>query len=129
MDTDHSIYVFIDGDVSEMILSHCVDDIICGSNNQELRARFFQHLNTQWKITDEGVLTRFVGLNFERSDDGLTWEASCRLYIDKIAKRLKIDPKIQETPMDAGFAVMPEDLKEEHSAEEGWRPWKRNSVP
>ena len=60
-----------------------MDDIICGSNNQELMARLFQHLNKQWKITDEGVLTRFVGLNFERSEDGLTWEASCRPYIDK----------------------------------------------
>jgi hypothetical protein len=118
MDTDHCIYVFTDRDGNEMILSHYVDDIICGSNNQELRARLFQHLNKQWKITDEGVLTRFVGLNFERSDDGLTWEASCGPYIDKIAKRFKIDPKIQETPMDAGFAVMPEDLREEHSAEE-----------
>jgi hypothetical protein len=38
--------------------------------------------------------------------------------MDKIAKRFKVDPKIQETPMDAGFAVMPEDLREEHSAEE-----------
>jgi hypothetical protein len=118
MDTDHCIYVFTDKDGNEMILSHYVDDIICGSNNQELRNRLFQHLNKQWKITDEGVLNRFVGLNFERSKDGLTWEASCGPYIDKIAKRFKVDPKIQETPMDAGFAVMPEDLREEHSAEE-----------
>jgi hypothetical protein len=118
MDTDHCIYVFTDKDGNEMILSHYVDDIICGSNNQELRNRLFKHLNQQWKITDEGVLNRFVGLNFERSEDGLTWEASCGPYIDKIAKRFKVDPKIQETPMDAGFAVMPEDLREEHSAEE-----------
>jgi hypothetical protein len=118
LDTDHCIYVFIDKNGNEMILSHYVDDIICGSNNQELRKRLFKHLNQQWKITDERVLNRFVGLNFERSGDGLTWEASCGPYIDKIAKRFNVDFKIQETPMDAGFAVMPEDLREEHSAEE-----------
>ena len=92
-------------------------DIICGSNNQALRNRLFKHLIQQWKITDEGVLKRFVGLNFERSEDGLTGEASCGPYIDKIAKRFKVDPKIQETPTDAEFAVMPEDLGEEHSVE------------
>ena len=86
-------------------------DIICGSNNQALRNRLFKHLIQQWKITDEGVLKRFVGLNFERSEDGLTGEASCGPYIDKIAKRFKVDPKIQETPTDAEFAVMPEDLE------------------
>jgi hypothetical protein len=76
-------------------------------------------LNQQWKITDEGVLNRFVGLNFERSEDGLTLEASCGPYVDKIAKRFKVDPKIQETPMDAGFAVMPEDLREENCGRDG----------
>jgi hypothetical protein len=101
-----------------MILRHYVDDIICESNNQELRKRLFKHLNQQWKITDEGVLNRFVGLNLERSGDGLTRRASCGPYIDKIAKRFKADFKIQETPMDAGFAMMPEDFREEHSAEE-----------
>ena len=101
-----------------MILSHYVDDIICGANNQEIRKAFFEHLNKQWKITDEGVLTRFVGLNFERSDNGLTWEASCGPYINKIGKRFTVDPKPQDTPMDAGFAITPEDLREEHSAEE-----------
>ena len=39
-------------------------------------------------------------------------------YIDKIAKRFNVDFKPQETPMDAGFAMMPEDLREEHAAEE-----------
>jgi hypothetical protein len=60
-----------------------------------------------------------VGLNFERSEDGLTLEASCGPYVDKIAKRFKVDPKIQETPMDAGFAVMPEDLREENCGRDG----------
>ena len=60
LDTDHCIYVFVDKDGNEMILSHYVDDIICGSNNQELRNRLFKHLNQQWKITDEGFLNRFL---------------------------------------------------------------------
>ena len=118
LDTDHCIYVFQDGSGNEVILSHYVDDIICGANNPEVRSALFKHLNEQWKITDEGVLTRFVGLNFERSENGLTWEASCGPYIDKIAKRFNVDFKPQETPMDAGFAMMPEDLREEHTAEE-----------
>lgn len=53
MDTDHCIYIFVDKDGNEIILSHYVDDIICGSNNPALRARLFEHLNLQWKITDE----------------------------------------------------------------------------
>ena len=67
-------------------------DIICGSNNQALRNRLFKHLIQQWKITDEGVLKRFVGLNFERSEDGLTWEASCGPYIDKMPWKRNFDP-------------------------------------
>ena len=118
LDTDHCIYVFKDAQGNEMILSHYVDDIICGANNQEVRNALFKHLNQQWKITDEGVLTRFVGLNFERSVNGRTWEASCGPYIDKIAKRFTVDAKPQDTPMDAGFSITPEDLREEHSAEE-----------
>jgi hypothetical protein len=118
MDTDQFIYIYVDKDENEMILIYYVDDIMCRSNNQELRNRLFQHLNQQWKTTDEGVLNRFVGLNFERSEDGLIWESSCGPYFDKISKRFKVDPKIQKTPMDAGFAMMPQDLREEHSVEE-----------
>jgi hypothetical protein len=50
---------------------------------------------------------------------------------------------MQESPMDAGFAVMLEDLREEHSADDDdafylflqkqkrkrWKPWKRNFDP
>ena len=54
----------------EIVLSHFVDDIICGSNSYELRERFLDHLRQQWKITDEGVLKRFVGLNVVRNETG-----------------------------------------------------------
>ena len=102
----------------EIVLSHFVDDIICGSNSYELRERFLDHLRQQWKITDEGVLKRFVGLNFVRNETGDRWEVSMGPYIDKVCKRFNLeDARRKETPMDAGFMITPEDIREDPTPE------------
>ena len=108
MDTDHCIYIFVDKDGNKMILSHYIDDIICGSIKQSrVKEQAIQALESAMEDHGRGSSESFRGPEL-REEDGLTWEASCGPYIDKIAKRFKVDPKIQEMPMDAGFAVMPE---------------------
>ena len=112
---DHCIYVFHGPNGEEMILSNFVDDLICGSTSDEIRDAFLNHLRKQWKITDQGELTRFVGLNFVRQDPK-TWKVSLGPYIDKIAKRFNVT-ETSKSPMDAGFNITPEDVLEEPTEE------------
>ena len=115
---DHCIYIFIGPNGEEIVLCHYVDDIICGTNNPELREKFLEHLRTQWNITDEGVLSRFLGINFYRSEDGTTWEMRMGAYIDKIVDRFgERDTRRAPVPMDPGFTLTPEDIKEEPTAD------------
>jgi hypothetical protein len=87
------VYVYlIPRIVEEIILCHCyIDDIIFGTNSPELRAMFVQHLWTQWSITDDGVMSRFLGIHFHRSADGRTWEMSMVSNIDKTVKRFNLE--------------------------------------
>ena len=67
LDTDHCIYVFVDRNGNEMILSHDVDDIICGSklNNQELSSMRtdlpFKHVAQRTR--EEVARVRYVSKN------------------------------------------------------------------
>ena len=115
---DQCIYVFEDEDGSKMILAHYVDDIICGTNNIELRERFFKHLRQSWEIEDTGQLDRFLGINFRRSDDKKEWAASAATYIDRIVKRFDLnDTVVVKVPMDPGFTLTAEDFEEVPSEE------------
>ena len=87
-----------------MILLHYVDDIILCSNDLALRDKFLDHLREGWTITDEGELSRYLGIHFRRSEDGKSWEMSMGGYIDKIAKRFGLaeDVRLSDVPMDPG---------------------------
>jgi hypothetical protein len=54
----------------EIILCHYVDDLIVGTNNLELREKLMSHIREKWAVTDEGEMSRFVGLNFARKANG-----------------------------------------------------------
>jgi len=115
---DHCIYIFIGKNGEEVVLCHYVDDIICATNSPELRELVLNHLRTMWNITDEGELTRFLGIHFRRSADKRTWEMSMGAYIDKIVKRFGLaDARISPVPMDPGFVLTESDIKEEPTKE------------
>jgi len=77
-----------------MMLAHYVDDIICGTTNRELRARFFKHLRQSWEIEDTGQIDRFFGTNFRRSDYKKKWTASAARYIDRIVKIFDLNDNV-----------------------------------
>ena len=115
---DACIFRFVGKNGEEIILCHYVDDLILGTNSSDLREKVLEHIRQKWKVTDEGQMTRFVGLNFARSSSGKKWTMSCAPYIDKIGKRFSVDDgKYPDTPMDAAFVVTPEDLVEEPTEE------------
>ena len=115
---DHCIYIFIGKNGEEVVLCHYVDDIICATNNPELRELVLKHLRSMWNITDEGELTRFLGIHFRRSADKRTWEMSMGAYIDKIVKRFGLaDARTSPVPMDPGFVLTESDIKQEPTKE------------
>ena len=116
--SDQCIFRYIDSKGREMILLHYVDDIVCATTHPDLRERLFKHLNKTWKITDEGVLNRFLGVHFERSADGWEWKATMATYIDRIVERFGLkDARRADTPMEAGFVLTEEDFLEEPTPE------------
>ena len=103
----------------KMILLHYVDDIILCSNDLALRDKFLEHLREVWKITDEGELSRYLGIHFRRSEDGKSWEMSMGGYIDKIGKRFGLDANVRlsDVPMDPGFVLTAADFEEKPTDE------------
>jgi len=115
---DACIFRLVGKKGEEIILCHYVDDLIVGSNSIELREKLLTHIREKWNVTDEGPMTRFVGLNFARSANGKSWSMSCAPYIERVAARHGIDDgKYHDTPMDDGFVITPEDLKTEPTEE------------
>ena len=115
---DHCIYRYVDDNGNEMIVAHFVDDLIVATTDEELRARFIRHLNKMWKITYEGTLDRFIGVNFRRDDDGWGWKATMTSYIDRLAERYDVkECRHVDVPMDPGFVLKEEDFKEDPTPE------------
>ena len=67
---DQCIFKYSDAKGNTMVFLSYVDDIVFAHNNVKLRDEFFATLNEAWKVTQEGVLDRFLAVNFTRSSDG-----------------------------------------------------------
>jgi hypothetical protein len=67
-----------------------VDDILCVSNDVELRDVCFLALERHVKIRDEGDVSLFLGMEIKRMSDG-GYTMSQQHYIERMAKRFNID--------------------------------------
>ena len=115
---DQCIFKYSDAKGNTMVFLSYVDDIVFAHNNVKLRDEFFATLNEAWKVTQEGVLDRFLAVNFTRSSDGWEWKASMQGYIDKIVRRFDlVDSRTPSTPMEAGFTLVESDFDEEPTEE------------
>jgi hypothetical protein len=74
--TDPCIDICEDDDGNRMIQGHYVDDLIISTTNPHLREEFLNHLRKSWDITDEGILSRFLGTHFTRDREARTWKMS-----------------------------------------------------
>ena len=111
---DNCIYQFRNEKGEELLICHYVDDVLIGFNSASLKDKMLKLIREQWKVTEEGPLSRFIGLNFDRHADRLGWDVSMGPYIDKIVKRFKLTGSSpEESPMSDGFVILPEDLSEE----------------
>ena len=114
---DNCIYQFRNAKGEEMLICHYVDDVLIGFNNPNLKDKMLKIIREQWKVTEEGPLSRFIGLNFDRHKNRLGWDVSMGPYIDKIAKRFNlVGSSPEESPMSDGFMILPEDVSEEPTA-------------
>ena len=80
-----------------------VDDILCVSNDAELRDACFLALERYVKIRDEGDVSLFLGMEIKRMSDG-GYTMSQQHYIERMAKRFNIDEaaKPVRVPIQAG---------------------------
>ena len=105
--------------VSEFEVDGCRFEKLYSKTKMVKKVREINHLRQKWRITDEGPMTRFVGLNFSRSANKKTWDHSCAPYIDRIAGRFELDDgKYHDTPMESIFVVTPGDLKNDPTPEQ-----------
>ena len=107
------LYYYHDDEGNRMIFCHYVDDLAIASTNPKLRDELLAHINKTWKVTDEGILQRFIGINFWRSDSKRTWNMSLAPYIDKMVKRFGLaDAAASDVPIDPGFLLNASDINE-----------------
>ena len=110
---EQCLYYYHDDEGNRMIFCHYVDDLAIASTNPKLRDELLAHINKTWKVTDEGILQRFIGINFWRSDSKRTWNMSLAPYIDKMVKRFGLaDAAASDVPIDPGFLLNASDINE-----------------
>ena len=113
LNTEQCLYSYEDDEGNKMLFCHYVDDLAIASTNTALRDELLQHINKTWRVTDEGVLQRFIGINFWRDQEKESWHMSLGPYIDKMAKRFDLEHAApSDVPIDPGFILTPEDLNE-----------------
>jgi hypothetical protein len=111
---DQCMYRYRDELCREMIFASYVDDIICCTTDKGLRERFFDHLRKISTIECTGTVDRFLGIHFQRSDDGWSWKATMGSYIDKIGQRFGlIGSATVYTPIDPGFVITEVDIPDQ----------------
>jgi len=111
---DQCMYRYRDELGREMIFASYVDVIICCTTDKGLRERLFDHLRKVWAIECTGTLDRFLGIHFQRSDDGWSWKATMGSYIDKIGQRFGlIGSAPVYTPLDPGFVITEDDIPDQ----------------
>jgi hypothetical protein len=116
--SDQCIYTYRDAMGREMIFLSYVDDIICATNDLELRDRFFAHIQKRWNVTCEGTLDRFLAVNFIPTRSGWGWSCNMKAYIEKIAQRFDLtETRVVKTPLDPGFVLTEDDFEAEPTAE------------
>ena len=86
-----------------------VDDIICVSNDDELRDMCFAYMKRKMKIRDEGEPDMFLGMKISRDVCG-GFKMSQKHYIERMADRFHIDSdtKKTETPGQYNLKMMKE---------------------
>ena len=97
---DNNLYIKEEHD-SLIIVEIYVDDIIFGSDNDELRKQFAQSMQNEFEMSMLGELNFFLGLQISKSDKGIF--ISQPQYINEMLKQFQMyDCKLVGTPMVTG---------------------------
>ena len=98
--TDNNPYIKEEHD-SLIIVEIYVDDIIFGSDNDQLRKQFAQSMQNEFEMSMLGELNFFLGLQISKSDKGIF--ISQPQYINEMLKQFQMyDCKLVGTPMVTG---------------------------
>lgn len=110
--------VFVKGKGSNLVaLLVYVDDMVIMSESQAAVNQTKRDLKADFKITDLGPLSFFLGIKFERSIDGRSMNVSQEKYTERVLERFGMqDSRPVATPMAANFLSLsasgPKDYKE-----------------
>jgi len=97
---------------SVLVLLTVVDDCIHATNDTALRDEFLAFLRSKYTITDEGELTWFLGVHYQRLKDGSLLANQCA-YVDRVLDRFKMSNcKPTKVPMSNDFIITQDDLDE-----------------
>jgi len=105
--TDSILYIKIDND-KLLILFVYVDDIIFGSNEEDMSQNFSLVMQKEFEMSMLGELTYFLGLQFQQNKDGIF--LSQTRYLKQILKKYGMEDSKQVcTPMVAGCSLSAND--------------------
>jgi len=100
-----------DGKERELIVAIVVDDCMMTGDSEELRLEWVEFMRGFFELTYDGDLQYYLGVRYERSAKGI--KASQTAYLERCLARLgKTNCNSSPTPMDARFAVTPDDIDE-----------------
>ena len=95
----------------ELIVAIVVDDCMMTGDSEELRLEWVEFMRGFFELTYDGDLQWYLGVKYEKSETGI--KASQRAYLDRCLKRFRLEEcNTAATPMDARFAVTPDDIDE-----------------
>jgi len=105
--TDSNLYIKIDND-KLLILVLYVDDIIFGSNEEDMSQNFSLVMQKEFEMSMLGELTYFLGLQVQQNKDGIF--LSQTKYLKQILKKYGMeDSKPVCTPMVTGCSLSAND--------------------
>jgi len=99
------------GKMSELVVAIVVDDCMMAGDSEELRLEWVEFMREFFELTYDGDLQWYLGVRYERTARGI--KASQTAYLERCLERFGLSKcNSSPTPMDARFAVTPDDIDE-----------------
>lgn len=86
---EHALYVKTNQDGDIIIVCLYVDDLIFTDNNLKLLAEFKESMSIQFKMTNMGLISYFLGIEVNQTDEGIF--ISQKKYAKYVLKKLKME--------------------------------------
>lgn len=107
-----------DGKIKTLVALIVVDNCLMATDDEELRQDFLKFLREEYTVTDDGELDYFLGVGFDKQQDG-SWVATQTAYIERCVDKFGLrNAKPSLVPMERTFTVTQEMINENATPEE-----------